>query len=33
MWMVFAGRPGDPFYSFNPVKLRFQLASDEGEKP
>jgi len=27
MWMVFAGRPSNPFYSFNLIKLRLQLAS------
>lgn len=25
MWMVFSGRPSDPFYSFNLIKLRLQL--------
>jgi hypothetical protein len=33
MWMVFSGRPSNPFYSFNLVKLRFQLAVKEGERP
>ncbi len=27
LWMVFAGRPSDPYYSFNLVKLRLDLAS------
>jgi hypothetical protein len=26
MWMVFAGRPSNPFYSFNMAKLRLDLA-------
>jgi hypothetical protein len=26
MWMVFAGHPGNPFYSFNLIKMRLQLA-------
>jgi CubicO group peptidase (beta-lactamase class C family) len=30
MWLVFSGRPSDPFYSFNLVRLRLQLASEEG---
>jgi len=25
MWMVFSGRPSDPFYSFNLIKLKLQL--------
>jgi len=33
IWMVFSGRPSDPFYSFNLIKLRLQLASKEGERP
>jgi len=27
MWMVFSGRPSDPFYSFNLIKLKLQLIS------
>jgi len=29
MWMVFSGRPSNPFYSFNMIKLSLQLASEE----
>jgi CubicO group peptidase (beta-lactamase class C family) len=29
MWMVFAGRPSNPFYSFNLIKLRLQLACEK----
>ena len=30
MWMVFAGRPSDPFYSFNLIKLTLQITSEQG---
>jgi CubicO group peptidase (beta-lactamase class C family) len=32
MWMISSGRPSDPFYSFNLIKLRLQLGPEEREK-
>ena len=33
MWLVFAGRPSDPFYSFNPIEIKLDAERSQRQAP
>jgi len=33
MWLVFAGRPSDPFYSFNLIEIKLDVERSQRQAP